>query len=112
MSTNTNEFLTDLGGGVFEQKVSQAMSDVAAAVIDNERKGKLTLTFDFKSISQSQVMVAHSIKYEKPTRNGRSIEEDTTQTPMYVGPGGHTSFFPLDQTQLFTKTGQVTETQE
>lgn len=33
MKTNVTEFISDLDGGVFEQKLSHALSQVAAGVI-------------------------------------------------------------------------------
>lgn len=111
MAANTDvpDFITDLDGGVFEKKVGRALSDVAAAVMDYERKGKVTITLDVSKLSSSQVNVEHNIKYEHPTLRGTKTENDKTATPMHVGTGGRMSFFPEDQGQMFGKQGQVAQ---
>lgn len=109
-ATNTQEFLADLEAGVFEQKLGKILSDVAAAVVDNDRKGKVTVDFTLERIGNSyQVQVNHKLSYAKPTLHGKSSEESTTSTPMYVGTGGRLTLFPEGQEQLFTKTGEVQE---
>ena len=107
MSTDIAEFFSDLNAGVFEQQVAHALSEVAAAVIDNAMAGKVSLQFDIRQISNStQVAVKHKLSYQRPTKNGKRSEESTHETPMYVGKEGKLSFFPENQNQLFTKTGE------
>jgi hypothetical protein len=111
MKTDVREFLSDLDAGILEQKLSQALSDVAAAVIDHNKEGTVILTLKMKRMGNSyQVMVDHKLNYVKPTSKGKVGEENTTQTLMHVGKGGKLSIFPEDQTQMFTKTGEVEET--
>jgi hypothetical protein len=112
MTMDLAEFLTDLHGGTFEQKLSRALADTAAAVIDNEAAGKVIVTFDMKAINAAQVNVKHQVKYERPTRNGKHMEQDTTSTPMHVGEKGAMSFFPKNQGQFFTQQGEVASTEE
>lgn len=111
MSTNIEEFLAELDAGVFAQKLSRALSDVAMNVCTNERKGKVAVEFDIQMTSSSQVKITHTIKSAKPTRRGEATEKDTTQTVMHVNSGGRMTFFPENQHQMFTKTGEV-DTQE
>ena len=107
MSTNIEEFIADLDAGVFAQKMSRALSDVAGNVCDHERKGKVTIEFDISMTSSCQVKVTHTLKLTKPTKRGECTEKDTTQTVMHVNKGGRMTFFPENQDQLFTKTGEV-----
>lgn len=96
--TDAPQFVADLDAGVFAEKLGRALSDVAAGVIDNSKAGKVTITLDIKRIGEShQVAIAHKLAYTKPTRRGKSSEEDTTETPMHVGRGGSLSLFPQDQ---------------
>ena len=97
----------------FEQKISQALSDAAAGVVDHNKKGQVTITFDLKRIETSQqVSVAHKLTYARPTARGKMSEETTTSTPMYVGTNGKLSLFPENQGQLFGKNGEVEKQNE
>lgn len=108
MTTNVGQFFTDLGAGVFDQKLSAVLSDVAGAVMDHNKAGKVTIELNMKRLGEShQVVVAHKLKFDRPTSRGKAMEEDTTETPMHVGAKGSLSFFPPDQGQLFTKKGEV-----
>lgn len=100
-STNFSELIHDLNGGVFAEQVSRAMSDVALNVVTNGKPGKVTLSFDFRQIGQSnQVAVSHKLAYAKPTMRGKATEEYATETPLHVGKGGVLSLFPHEQTKL------------
>jgi hypothetical protein len=113
VTTKIENFFADLDGGVFEEKIIRAISDVAAAVIDNNKAGKISISLDFKRIgSSSQVTIDHKLVYVKPTSKGKASEENTTQTPMHVGARGKVTLFPEDQHQLFDKNGSVKANQE
>lgn len=111
MSTDTDKFIKDLEAGVFDEKMSRILSEVAAAVVDHGekgKKGKVTLTFELSRLGKGyQVMVKHQIAAVVPHDRGKYTDEDTGETPLYVGPKGALSFFPPDQTQLFDKKGEV-----
>jgi len=110
MSTNVNEFIGELDAGVFEEKLSRAISDVAAGIVTQGKPGKVTVTLDMKQIGTShQVAIDSKLVYVKPTAKGKVSEENTTQTPMYVGIGGKVTLFPEDQTQMFDKRGHVND---
>lgn len=102
MSTNVEQFIADLDGGVFEEKLSRILSDVAGAVVDHGKKGQVTIQLDISQIgSGSQVAVAHTLKYKRPTSKGSISEDNMTITPMHVGTKGALTFFPDKQTKLF-----------
>lgn len=108
MPTDVTKFIGELDAGVFEEKISRALAEVSAAVIDNDKAGSVTLKFDLKRIGSSyQVAVKHKLSYVKPTSKGKVSEENSTETPMHVGAKGYLSMFPEDQSQMFTKTGDV-----
>lgn len=113
MSTNVEQFLSDLDGGVFSEKLSAVLSNVAAAVIDqqdNRKKGKIVIELELVQIAQSyQVNVTHSLKFVRPTGRGEQAEKYKTSTPMYVGAGGAMTFFPEKQGQMFDKEGGVAQ---
>lgn len=44
-ATDVAEFITDLDGGQFERLLSIALSQTAAAVVDNGKKGEVKVTF-------------------------------------------------------------------
>lgn len=88
-ATDTAEFLTDLDGGFFEVVVSKALSEVAAAVIDNGKKGKVVITFDMERIQGThQVRLEHGCKLVRPTSMGKASEETSGATVLYVGQYG------------------------
>ena len=108
MTTNVQEFITDLDGGVLEKKLSRILSDVAGAVVDHNKPGKVSLTFELERIGNTyQVEIEHKLSYSMPTARGKAGEEEATTTPMHVGKGGKLSLFPEDQGQLFGKKGEV-----
>lgn len=111
MQTDIHAFIEDLDGGVFEEKLSRVLSEVAAGVIDHHAKGSVQLTFDMTRIGSSyQVAVKHKLSYTKPTSKGKASEEATTETPMHVGEGGRLSLFPEKQGQMFGKHGETIDT--
>lgn len=100
-ATDVAEFITDLDGGQFEVMLSTALSRVAAAVIDHERKGKVSVTFDVLKIPGTyQVRITHAVKFSNPTSMGNQSEELETSTVLHVGKGGALS---LAQAPLFGK---------
>ncbi len=108
--TDVPVFLGDLDGGVFNNKLAAALNDVALGVINNGGKGKVVVTFDIdrlsNSVEEKRVHIKHQLKYVSPTPRGKVSEEDTTETPMYVGKGGKLTIMQEDQGQLFGIDGQ------
>lgn len=109
MSTNVTRFIEELDGGVFEEKLSRVLSEVAGATLDHEGKGKVTISLDFAPIGAGQVQVAHSVEFKRPTMRGFASEKDTTTTPMHVGTKGALSFFPENQGTFLDQKGKQTD---
>jgi len=114
--TDAAQFLQDLDGGVFAEKISRILSDVAAGVMDNGRAGSVTISFDMKRFENTyQVVVAHKVSYKKPTLHGDISENNRTSTPMHVNTGGEMTLFPKSQVPegqqhlADTKTGELVE---
>lgn len=58
--TDVGEFVSALDGGVFEQKLSVALSQVAAAAMDHDRKGEVTIKLTFERLDGTfQCRVSH-----------------------------------------------------
>lgn len=110
MTTKVEQFIADLDGGVFEEKLSAILSDVAASVINHGKKGTVSIQLDIKQIGSShQVQIDHVLKYKRPTSKGSISEDNSTSTPMHVGKRGALSFFPEDQGAMFGKKGEVAD---
>ncbi len=110
MSTKVDQFIADLDGGVFEQKLSHILSQVAGAVVDHGRQGKITIDLSIKQIGSGyQVQVDSKMRHSRPTTRGSASEDETTSTPMHVGTGGAMTFFPENQGQMFGKKGEPAE---
>ena len=102
--TDVPQFIEDLCGGVFEEKLASVLSMVAESVDTHDKSGEITIKLSMKKIgSSSQVNISHKIAYSHPTMRGKKGEEDTTETPMYVNPGGRLTLFPEHQGQMFDK---------
>jgi len=111
MSTKVEQFVADLDGGVFEEKLSHILSQVAGSVVDHGKKGKISIELEITQIGNGhQVKVDHKLKYSRPTARGTQSEDEKTSTPMHVGKGGAMSFFPENQHQMFGKKGEVNQT--
>jgi hypothetical protein len=111
--TDLPEFLNDLDGGVFAEKIARAISDVAAGVIDYDDKGELTLKFKMSRIGNSyRVGIKHQLTYRVPEANGSYSQVNETESVMHVNPGGRMSVFPENQGQLLTKQGQPNHSRE
>ena len=95
------ELLEALDAGIFQQKFDKALRDVALGVVTQGRVGKVTLEFKIERIGESsQVNMSHKVKYDKPTARGKVVEEDTTETPLYVNRGGKMTLIPDSQEQF------------
>jgi hypothetical protein len=88
-ATNVGELVSDLDAGMFERMLSIALSQTAAAVIDHEKVGKVSIEFKLEKIQgTSQVRVGHTLKFAKPTGLGKSSEETAGATVLHVGKYG------------------------
>lgn len=106
-ATDVSEFITDLDGGMFERKLSVALSEVAAKVVDTDKSGDVQLKFRFTRIpGTTQVHVAHALKYVKPTEDGKLTEEESRTTALHVGKYGKLTLTPENQLSFLDKTGE------
>lgn len=100
-ATDVSEFVTDLDGGVFDRKLSVALSQVAAAAMDHDKSGEVVVKFTFKRIpGTGQVTCDHQLKFTKPTQDGSASEEEKRTTVLHVGKYGALS---LAQPSLMDK---------
>ena len=103
--------LPDLDGGVFEEKLSRAISDVARSVVlsdDAKRTGKVIVELTVSKIGESQVQVAHKLSQKKLTAKGDVTENNTTSTPLFVHTSGKLSVFQQKQEDMFKAQTQET----
>lgn len=91
MSTNVSEFIEDLDVGDFKKKLGAALSEVAIGVMRNNKKGRVTVDLEMDVLNVEQIKVKSKIKYVRPTSRGVQIEDETTETPMYIGRNGELS---------------------
>jgi len=105
------ETMQEFDAGIFINKVTEALKMAALGTIQHGKKGNVTLVFELNQIGDSDsVQVKHTLKYSKPTRNGKATEENTTTTPMYVNKDGFLTISPELQADLFAadKTNKIT----
>ena len=108
-SPTLDETLLELDAGLFVNKITEALKMAALGTIQNGKKGSVSIIIELEQLGDSDsVKVKHTLKYCKPTRNGKAVEENTTTTPMYVNKDGFLTISPELQTDLF-KSGNVTQ---
>lgn len=101
-----DETIGEFDAGTFTIKATEALKMAALGVIQTGKKGGITIAIDMEQIGQSSsVQVKHTLKYTKPTTNGKATEENTTSTPMYVDNLGYLTISPQTQDDLFAVTG-------
>lgn len=109
-ATPVDEFIASLDGGQFERMLSAALSQTAAAVHDHEKQGEVTVKFTLSKIKQtSQVSIKHSLKFSKPTSQGKTAEEASHTTPMHVGRFGALSITPHAQMDYIKEAAKAAE---
>ena len=85
MATNVEEFISDLDGGQLSKVLNKTISDIAMAVKEHEKVGKINISLSFRTIPKTaQVSIEHSVSYERPNRFGKSTETLKKDTPMFV----------------------------
>ena len=93
----------ELDAGVFEEKALEATKRVVLGILATGKKGQVSITLDLEQMGDSDhLAVKHTLKFNQPTRNGKTVEESTTITPMYADSRGNLSVFPCDQDDLFS----------
>ena len=108
-ATDVGEFITDLDGGVFDRKLSVALSQVAAAAVDHDKAGEVSIKFTFKKIpGTTQVHCEHQLKFSKPTQDGKAGEEEKRTTPLHVGKYGALTLAAPNQLAFLDRQGQTT----
>lgn len=105
-ATDVAEFMTDLDGGQFDRMLSIALSQVAAGTCDNDGKGEVVVKFAFSKVpGSSQVICQHTLKFTRPTADGKAGEEATRKTALHVGKFGRLTLAPENQLAMFDRTG-------
>jgi len=113
--TDVDEFIEDLDGGVFKEKLAMILSDVALAVVTNEKEGTVNIKMKIKQIGEgSQVNFETTTEFKKPSKYGSKGESSTKNTPMHVGFGGKVTLFPDgkisgNQQSFIDRKGDVTQ---
>jgi hypothetical protein len=96
-ATNVSEFIGGLDGGVFEQKLALAISRVAAAVMDKDEKGEVSIKLTFERLEGTfQCRVHHELAFKKPTLDGEASEKEKRASVFHVGQYGALSVLPPD----------------
>lgn len=102
--TDPGEFIASLNAGVLANQMGQALSLVAAGVVEHGKKGKVVLTLELSQIGDShQVKVAHKLDFSQPTKRGTKREDTATETPFFVTGNGLQLFADNPSGQLFNK---------
>jgi hypothetical protein len=72
-----DETLQEFDAGIFVDKVTEALKQAALGTVQHGKKGSVSLVFELSQIGDSSsVQVKHTLKYVKPTKNGKVSEEN------------------------------------
>ena len=108
-ATDVGEFITDLDGGQFDRMLSIALSQVAAGTCDNDGKGEVAIKLAFEKVpGSSMVTCKHTLKFTRPTADGKASEEVTRKTALHVGKFGRLTLAPENQMAMFDRSGATT----
>jgi len=90
--TNVDEFMDELNAGILKEKMAHVLSEAALGVVvhgNGRVKAKVSLELTLTRVGENdQVIISHKLSHKTPTKRGFKSEEDTTETPMFVGVGG------------------------
>ena len=90
--TDINDFFSELSAGTFDDKLGITLSEVALGTVmhgGGNKKGKVTIELTITKVGDNdQVFITSKLTKSAPTKRGKKIEEDTTDTPYFVGKGG------------------------
>lgn len=101
-STDHNQFIDDLNGGVLAKQLAYVISEVASAVVDNEKKGEINIKLSLtKGVGPNSVVVAHKLTSIAPLDDGRKLEDHEGKTSMHVNKDGDVTLFANHTEQLF-----------
>lgn len=100
-ATDVAELIQSMDAGQFELAVSTAISQVAAAVADLDKPGKVKLEFMFKKLpGAAMVAIEHSLEFKAPTEDGTRAETMNRRTTFHVAKGGKLTLTPENQLAL------------
>lgn len=100
--TDPQQFIEDIGGGVFSRQLGVVVSDVASSVIATGKAGDITIKLKLTQIADSrQVQVESKLSFNEPLAKGKRAEEHNEKTPMYVNLGGDVTLFANHTSQMF-----------
>ena len=89
VNTKVDNFLSELSAGILTEKLGHILSKAAEAATVNRKQATVSMTLTLKPVGESsQVIVSAKLANSVPTKRGKSTEDDTTDTPMFVGIGG------------------------
>lgn len=90
--TNVDDFIGELGAGVFKETLAAFLSKCALGTVlysKGQKKGKVTVEFTIEQLGDNeQVKISHKLGHSTPTPRGKAGEEGTTETTFFVGKGG------------------------
>jgi len=121
--TNVADFIGECNAGILMEKLALALSDAAMSQLNHgigSKKAKVSLEFTFMQMGDNeQVIVSHKLSTSNPTKRGKKVEEDVTDTAFFVGKGGKLTInqpieddagqFAFSQENVDKETGEIKE---
>lgn len=87
--TKVDDFLSELSAGTLKEKLGLILSKAAEGATVHGKKASVSIAFSIQPIGEGeQVIISAKLSNSVPTKRGKSTEDDTTDTPMFVGKGG------------------------
>jgi hypothetical protein len=103
-NTNVNEFIAELGAGVFEEQFAHLISEVSLGTVNHgsrQKRGKITIELSFQQLAENQqLIVTHKLSNSTPTNRGKRSEETASETAYFMGKGGVLTISPPKEDDL------------
>ena len=99
--TDAQQFIEDIGAGVFSKQLGVAITEVANSVVSTGKVGEINIKLKVSKLADSQVQVESKLSFNEPLAKGKRVEEHNEKTPMHVNLGGDVSLFAKHTESLF-----------
>ncbi|MDH0032530.1 MULTISPECIES: hypothetical protein [unclassified Acinetobacter] len=99
--TDAQQFIEDIGAGVFAKQLGVSVTEVANSVIRTGKAGEINIKLKVTKLTDSQVQIESKLQFNEPLAKGKRVEEHNEQTPMHVNLTGDVTLFANHTGQLF-----------
>ena len=84
--TDAQQFIEDIGAGVFSKQFGVAITEVANSVVSTGKVGEINIKLKVSKLADSQVQVESKLSFNEPLAKGKRVEEHNAgdQDPVFA----------------------------